>query len=83
MLVTFPSPILELQHAPLPPQSAISQGACPDSLLFHCFQFGFTFESMKELRGVSLDVYNISKKLELVHAHNEASTVRPPSCLRP
>jgi len=30
-----------------------------------------------------LDVYNISKKLELAHAHYEASTMRPPSCLRP
>ncbi len=29
-----------------------------------------------------LDVYNISKKLEQVHAHYEASTMRPPSCLR-
>jgi len=29
-----------------------------------------------------LDVYNISKKLELVHAHYEASTMRPPSCSR-
>jgi hypothetical protein len=30
-----------------------------------------------------LNVYNISKKLELAHAHYEASTMRPPSCLRP
>jgi hypothetical protein len=30
-----------------------------------------------------LDVYNISKKLELVHAHYEASIMRPPSCSRP
>ncbi len=27
-----------------------------------------------------LDVYNISEKLELAHAHYEASTMRPPSC---
>jgi hypothetical protein len=26
-----------------------------------------------------LDVYNISEKLELAHAHYEASTMRPPS----
>ncbi len=26
-----------------------------------------------------LDVYNISEKLELVHAHYEANTMRPPS----
>ncbi len=30
-----------------------------------------------------LDVYNISKKLELAHAHYEANTMRPPSRLRP
>jgi len=30
-----------------------------------------------------LDVYNISKKLELVHAPYEASTMRLPSCSRP
>jgi len=30
-----------------------------------------------------LDVYNISKKLELAHAHYEASTMRPPSRSRP
>jgi hypothetical protein len=30
-----------------------------------------------------LDVYNISEKLELTHAHYEASTMRPPSRSRP
>ncbi len=30
-----------------------------------------------------LDVYNISEKLELAHAHYEAITMRPPSCLEP
>ncbi len=30
-----------------------------------------------------LDVYNISKKLELAHAHYEANTMRPPSHSRP
>jgi hypothetical protein len=30
-----------------------------------------------------LDVYNISKKLELAHAHYEASIMKPPSRLRP
>ncbi len=30
-----------------------------------------------------LDVYNISKNLELAHAHCEASTMRPPSRSRP
>ncbi len=32
---------------------------------------------------ILLDVYNISEKLELAHAHYEASTMRPPSCSRP
>ncbi len=45
----LPSPILKLQHAPLPLYSATSQGACPDSLFFHCFSLGLTFESLKEL----------------------------------
>jgi hypothetical protein len=30
-----------------------------------------------------LDVYNISEKLELVHAYYEASTMKPPSRSRP
>jgi hypothetical protein len=30
-----------------------------------------------------LDVYNISEKLELAHAHYGANTMRPPSCSRP
>jgi hypothetical protein len=30
-----------------------------------------------------LDVYNIFEKLELVHAHYEANTMRPLSCSRP
>ncbi len=45
----LPSPISELQHTPLPLQSAVSQGAYPNSLLFRCLLFGFTFESLKEL----------------------------------
>jgi len=49
MLIILPSPIPELQHAPVPLQNAASQGACPDSLYFNYFQFGFTFESLKEL----------------------------------
>jgi hypothetical protein len=27
----------------------MNQGACPNSLSFHCFHFIFTFESIKEL----------------------------------
>jgi hypothetical protein len=37
------------------------------------------FEDSYTLFGV----YNISKKLELAHAHYEASTIRPPSRSRP
>jgi hypothetical protein len=59
MLVTLPSPIPELQHAPPPPQSATSQGACLDSLLFRWFPFGLTFESIKELGGASGSVEEV------------------------
>jgi len=38
---------------PLYPQSVTSQGTCLNSLLFHCFQFKFTFESIKELESAS------------------------------
>ncbi len=38
---------------PLYPQSATSQGACPNSLLFCCFHFILTFESIKELGSAS------------------------------
>jgi hypothetical protein len=30
-----------------------------------------------------LDLYNISEKLELAHAHYEASIMKPPSCSKP
>jgi hypothetical protein len=30
-----------------------------------------------------LDMYNISEKLELAHAHYEANTMKPPSRSRP
>jgi hypothetical protein len=49
MLVIILSPIMELQHTPLLVQNAMNQGACPDFLLFRCFLFGLTFESLKEL----------------------------------
>jgi hypothetical protein len=32
---------------PLYPQSVANQGACPNSLLFRCLHFRFTFESIK------------------------------------
>jgi len=53
VFVILSSLISELQHAPLPPENATNQGACPDSLFFHCLQSGLTFESIKEPRGAS------------------------------
>jgi RsiW-degrading membrane proteinase PrsW (M82 family) len=40
-------------NTPLYPQSATSQGACPDSLLFDCFHFKLVIESIKELGSTS------------------------------
>jgi hypothetical protein len=59
MLVILPSPILELQHAFLPLQSAASQRACFDSLLFRYFQFRLTFESIKEFGSVSMAFHGL------------------------
>jgi hypothetical protein len=50
---------------PLYPQNATSQGACPNSLLFHYLRFRLTFESIKELGGVS----RIISLLQNVHTH--------------
>jgi len=36
-----------------PFQTGVSKGACPDFLFFSCFQFGFTFKSIKKLGGAS------------------------------
>ncbi len=36
-------------NTPLYPWNVTSQRACLDSLLFHCFQFRLTFESLEEL----------------------------------
>jgi len=65
MLVTHPNPIPELQHTPLPLQSVTSQGACPDSLFFHCFQFGLTFESIKELGSASKGKFGLNTSFKL------------------
>jgi hypothetical protein len=48
----FLVPIPKLQHAPLP-QSATSEGACPNSLFFCCFHLRLTFESIKEVGSAS------------------------------
>jgi hypothetical protein len=42
---------------PFYPQSVMSQGACPDSLLFHYFHFKLTFESIKEFRNASIGIF--------------------------
>jgi len=52
LFFNLPSPILKLQHTPLP-QNVASQGTCPNFLLFHCFHFRLTFESIKELGSTS------------------------------
>jgi hypothetical protein len=53
MFVSLLVPISEFQHAPLP-QSATSQGTCPNSLLFHYFHLRFTFESIKKIGSVPI-----------------------------
>ncbi len=47
-----------------------------------CVGFVTCFAEFGDLYTL-LDVYNISEKLELVHAHYKASTMRLPLCLRP
>ncbi len=49
VLVILPSPILELEHAPLLPKCYKLRNVSPNSLLFHYFHFKLTFESIKEL----------------------------------
>ncbi len=48
---------------PFYPQSATSQGACPNSLLFRCFRLRLTFEPIKEL-GSTLDPFLILYKID-------------------
>jgi hypothetical protein len=38
------------------PQSVVSHEMCPDSLLFRCFHFKLTFESIKEFGSMSCSV---------------------------
>jgi hypothetical protein len=45
---------------PLYPQSVVSQVMCPNSLLFRCFHFKLTFESIKEVGSASNVVFYIS-----------------------
>jgi hypothetical protein len=52
---------------------------CLDSLLFHCFQFGFTFESLKELGAHHLLPYlkltTTSMKRNTLIKHKEAGVI--------
>ncbi len=48
-LSIFLVPIPKFQHAPLP-QSVVSQGACPDSLLFQCFTSYSYLNLLRSLR---------------------------------
>jgi len=48
------------------------------NLTLHCVSFERVFAKFGDSYTL-VDVYNISEKLELVHAHYEANTMRPPS----
>jgi hypothetical protein len=52
LLVILPNPSLELQHTLLPPK-CYKPGNVPNSLLFRCSHFKFTFEFIQELRSTS------------------------------
>jgi hypothetical protein len=51
-------------------------------LTFHAHVLQWNFAKFED-SYILLDVYNISKKLELAHTHYEASTMRPPSRSKP
>jgi hypothetical protein len=55
-------------NTPLYPQSAASQGTCPDSLFFCYFHFRLTFESTKELgsmlrKKTTIKIVTTTKKI--------------------
>ncbi len=52
LFVNLPSPILELQHAPLP-SKCYKPGNVPQPVFLSMLTFGLTIESIKELRGAS------------------------------
>jgi hypothetical protein len=56
MLVNLPSPILELQHAPLPPKVLQVKECAPNSVFFQCVHFRLIFESIKELGSASMRI---------------------------
>jgi hypothetical protein len=55
MLVILLSPIPELQHAPLPPKCCEPKNV-PPFFALSMFHFKLTFESIKELGSVSLNL---------------------------
>ncbi len=61
MLVILPNPILEFQHAPLPPKCCESRSV-PRFFTLPMFHFKFTFESIKELGSTSLSCYHLTWK---------------------
>ncbi len=59
VLVNLSSPILELQHALLPPK-CYKSGSAPKFHLLLLFTFEFIIESIKELGGASKSVVNFN-----------------------
>jgi hypothetical protein len=53
LLVNLPSPIPELQHAPLPPEVLRTKECAPTPSPSDVFTFGLSVESIKELGGAS------------------------------
>ncbi len=65
---------------PMYPQSAISQGTCPDFLPFQCFHFRLSFESIKEFRSASLLVHEqITSIHRLIRLTIAWTSGKPPS----
>jgi hypothetical protein len=58
LLVNLPSLISKLQHAPLPPEVLRANERAPTPSPSVVFTFGLLIESIKELGGVSLSIYN-------------------------
>ncbi len=57
-------------NMPIYPQSVVSQRVCPNSLLFRCFHFRFTFESIKKLGSTSFTHFHYSSCCKLLHTRN-------------
>jgi hypothetical protein len=55
VLINLPSPIPKFQHTPLPLK-------CNKPGSVHCFNFRFTFESIKELGSASITFHSTTMK---------------------